>query len=139
MDQRPGIRRIFKAVGTAACLVAVLTTLGGHWAVLQSLAWARMIGQYACQGSLAQAVAITFDGKHPCRLCLTIREGRQQEQTEDKKAPSVKPDWDPELVCEVRRTTVPAPPVAASQCVPYVPGWHADFIDSPPTPPPRAA
>jgi hypothetical protein len=35
--------RLFQFAGLAAALVALFVMLGGHWALLQSVAWARML------------------------------------------------------------------------------------------------
>ncbi len=131
------MKELFKIAGVAACLVAVLTMLGGHWLALQSVAWARMIVDYSRQASLAKAVASTFDGDHPCALCLKIREGRQEERKEDRKLPWLNPDKAPELFYEPRLTLVPFAPTAAMGAVAFVPRFHSDFIDSPLSPPPR--
>ncbi len=105
--------------------------------MLQSAAWAGMIVDYSQQGSLAEAIESTFDGDHPCPLCLKIREGRQEEQKQDKKLPWVKPDKAPELFYEASLSLLPAAPTEAEDTVPLVPRLHADFIDSPLSPPPR--
>ena len=131
------MNRLFRLTGSAACLVAVLVTLGGHWLALQSFAWARMLADFSRQDGLIVALSKTFDGKHPCALCLSIQRERQQEQRERPNAPGVKPDRDPDLFCEVRRTPLPLPPSVPTEAVPFVPRFHSDFIDSPPTPPPR--
>jgi hypothetical protein len=139
MNKRPIKSRFFGTVGSAACLLAVLAMLGGHWAALQSFAWAHMLGQYARQGSLLSALVKTFDGKHPCDLCLTIQHGRQQEQSENKKLPCASRDKTTEMLCEAWRAVAPLPPVARFLAVPFVPQWRPDFLETPPTPPPRAA
>lgn len=131
--------RFWRATGCAVCLLAILAMLGGHWLVLQSFAWARMIHEFSKQGSLRSAIAMTFDGKHPCNLCLTIQNGRQQEQTENKEMPRTGRDKPFELLCDARRAGIPLPPMAATQAVPTVPRGHTDFIESPPAPPPRPA
>jgi hypothetical protein len=126
-------------VGSAACILAVLAMLGGHWLALQSFAWARMITLHAQQGSLASAFSKTFDGRHTCRLCLYIQNGRQQEQSENQKRPGVKPDSAPELLCEAPRAAAPLPPSPAAKAVPLVPVSHADYREPPSFLPPRAA
>ena len=128
MNKRPVRGRFFRTVGTTACLLAVLATLGGHWAALQSFAWARMIGQYARQESLASAISKTFDGRHPCALCLVVQQGRQQEQRTHKDLPFLKLGQPPDLLCDLRTTPVPPPPTEASQAVSFVPRWHNDFL-----------
>ena len=39
-----------------------------------------MLVDYSQQDSLTVAVAKTFDGKHPCQLCHTVKQVRQEEQ-----------------------------------------------------------
>jgi len=36
--------------------------LGGHWLVLQSVAWTRMLADFSRQDSLPAAISKTFDG-----------------------------------------------------------------------------
>ena len=139
MNQRPVKSRFWKIGGSAACLLAVLTLLDGHWLVLQSVAWARMLSHYARQESLASAFSKTFDGRHPCALCWGIQQGRQQEQGEGKALPSVRIGETFDLLCDLRQPAVPLPPSTATPAIPVVPGWRPDFSQPPPTPPPRAA
>ena len=54
-------------------------SLGLHWPLLQTVAWAGMIASYSRDASLQEAISKTFDGEHPCTLCETIEEGRQAE------------------------------------------------------------
>ena len=54
-------------------------SIGLHWAVLQSIAWAHMVVDYSSEGNLKQALVKTFDGKHPCALCKQIARGKQSE------------------------------------------------------------
>ena len=131
--------RFFRLAGSALCLLALLATLGGHWLVLQSVAWACMIHDFSKQESLRSAIVKTFDGQHPCRLCLSVQAGRQQEQSEEQKLPSTSRERPFEFLCDARRAGVPLPPITAAESVPTVPRCHTDFIESPPTPPPRAA
>jgi len=85
-------------LGCGLCLVAIAATLGGHWLALQSIAWTCMIIDSSRQAPIREAIAMVFDGKHPCSLCLSIREGRQQEQAENKNLPSVRPENAPEYL-----------------------------------------
>lgn len=56
-----------------AVLGAFLAGLGLPATLLQGAAWARMALTYARADGWRVAVAETFDGNHPCRLCLTLR------------------------------------------------------------------
>jgi hypothetical protein len=69
-------------------LVAVLLifSVGGHWAVLQSVAWVSMVVQYSQEAPIEVAVAKTFDGKHPCKICKFVKEGKESEE----KGPTLK-------------------------------------------------
>ncbi len=50
------------------------------WAVLQTAAWAGMALSYSTRtGSLQEGLSQTFDGRHPCALCLAVERGRAQE------------------------------------------------------------
>jgi hypothetical protein len=117
----------------------MLVTAGAHWFVAQSIAWARMFADYARRDPIAVALVETFDGRHPCKLCLQIRAARQQEAQKSAKLPWLKPEKMPELFCNARPITVPPPPAIPAA----VPVARADFfyyfIESPPRPPPRSA
>ncbi len=77
----PALHRL----GRALVIVALILSLGAHWALLQSIAWAGMLYTYSQQTSFTQAVVMTFDGDHPCSLCKRIQKGRSQERQEDRE------------------------------------------------------
>lgn len=60
--------------------LAIFSLAGGHWALLQGIAWARMIHDYSSQSSLSTAVEKTFSGHYRCALCKKIAEGKQKEK-----------------------------------------------------------
>jgi hypothetical protein len=75
---------MLKALGLPLICAATFMLMGGHWAVLQGVAWTQMVWSYSQEtGSLAEGVTQTFSGERPCSLCKTVTEGREQE----KKAP----------------------------------------------------
>ena len=74
---------MFYRVAKFLVLLAALQILGGHWAVLQTVAWTQMFIDYAQKDSLTVAVAKTFDGDHPCSLCQTVSDGRKQEKKQE--------------------------------------------------------
>jgi hypothetical protein len=130
--------RLFKAIGVAASFFALFVMLGGHWLALQSVAWTRMLVEFSRTDSLPEAIGKTFDGKHPCKMCVSIREGRQQEEREQREAPLIKREKSREFLCDSRRVFVTFPSDLARDAVPFIPQPLADFVDSPPTPPPRS-
>lgn len=128
--------RLFQFAGLAAALVALFVMLGGHWAVLQSVAWARMLADFSRTESLGAAIEKTFDGEHPCPMCLKIRVGKAQEQ---KQAPVVKWEKLPEFVFDLGGIAAPCPPESCFAATSFVPVCFSDFSSPPPKPPPRAA
>ncbi len=117
-------------------LVAILMfSIGLHWIVLQSAAWAGMIVTYAVQeGSLIDGVSQTFDNAHPCPLCCAIKQGRQSEKKETKQTEQKKKlDLSLGLFSRVILTP-PCPTV--SPPLPDFPHGIARRT-KPPSPPPR--
>lgn len=112
-------------------LAAFVFSLGGHWYLLQGLAWINMIREYSQVVPLPEAVGMTFSGKFPCALCKAIADHKSAEQQKaftldknEKKFP---------LPCEI----VVFQPSATVFSYP-------DFVsplrlrsEAPPTPPPR--
>lgn len=59
------------------CVLAVMLTLvGGHVAVLQTVAWVGMVASRIDTQGFSGALQSTFDGQHPCRMCLAVRQLR---------------------------------------------------------------
>ena len=67
--------------------LALALSLGLHWALLQTVAWTGMLFRYSQQATLAEAIAKTFDGRHPCSLCKVIEQARSSEKQEQKDQP----------------------------------------------------
>ena len=84
-------RRFFQFCVAAALIIAV----GGHWAVLQSVAWVSMAVTYSQTDTLEVALKKTFGGQHPCKLCIAVKEGKQEEQ----KQPVLKVETKLDFVC----------------------------------------
>ena len=64
-----------KWFGKAAVLVMLIFSVGFHWALLQTAAWGYMALRFSLSDSVGQALAKTFDGKHPCALCKIVKQG----------------------------------------------------------------
>jgi hypothetical protein len=114
-------------------LIALLAAGGGHWAVLQTFAWARMIVAYSAENTLAEAVSMTFDGNHPCPLCLKVEEARKQQRPQPITAEVRKL----ELFCEARACQAYPTAWRRHPGTPFFSDLHLDFIEAPPRPPPR--
>ena len=51
----------------------LFVSLGGHLALLQTVAWGNMLVRFSRTESFAEAAKKTFDGKHPCPLCKLVK------------------------------------------------------------------
>ena len=85
---------IFAAARFSRLLVvlALVVSIGGHWALLQSVAWTQMLVERTQQASFGEAVKTTFDGAHPCALCKRIADGKKREQQPSQTLSKVKLD-----------------------------------------------
>lgn len=77
-----------------SCL-ACIHLIGGHWAILQSVAWVGMLADYGRAHGAKRALEMTFDGNNPCSLCRAIKakkadEEKQQDLPVEKLAKAVK-------------------------------------------------
>lgn len=114
----------------------MLLASGGHWMVLQSVAWTRMLIANARSDTLPVAIRKTFDGDHPCKMCHQIREGREAERHESSL---VSHEHGPRLwlAVSVAALDLIAPRNHAIEAAASRP--PADFVGTAPEPPPRAA
>ena len=136
---RPQVKTTAKTVGFVTCLIAILAMTGSHWLVLQSVAWARMLVEFSSRESLPNALAKTFDGRHPCPLCKQVSQGQQEERERNNQVPWEKPTQLPEFFCDSGRVTVPLAPMSPSVAPVGMLHFFYDFVESPPKPPPRAS
>lgn len=119
----------------AQCLIALalVVTIGGHWAILQSVAWVGMAISFSKDAPLSDALVKTFDGKHPCQLCKAVKTGKQAERKQASFKVETKLDfW---LVHTSSPLDAPMPFVV----LPAEPDSVSSRAESPPTPPPRSA
>jgi hypothetical protein len=64
-------------------VLSLAGSIGLHWAFLQAVAWTGMIVSYSQNAPLTEAMAKTFDGKHPCKLCKQIATEKKSEHKQD--------------------------------------------------------
>lgn len=117
-------------------LIALMLSIGGHWALIQTAAWTGMIVKYSRDASLSVAIAKTFDGRHPCALCRLV-DGAEKTPAPAKPASPGK-DLQFKLDCFVE-TEVNPPVVFASSSRLSEKGSRQAFAraERPRTPPPR--
>lgn len=127
---------MFRVTGYPLIFLAMFSIAGGHWAVLQSVAWTGMIIEYSKASTLGEALAKTFSGKAPCQMCRTIEEGRQKET---KLPATVKADRKLDHFLSAAVALIAVPP-SASFCYPRLSDETASPRSaSPPVPVPIAA
>ena len=115
--------------------MVALQISGGHWTVLQSVAWVGMVVSYTqTDDSLASAVEKTFDGQHPCDLCEVVKDGRNADREQDVQKTLVKLDG-----VLVEQRALPLPRVMATDYDESAPSEWAALQAGVPTPPPRRA
>ena len=116
-------------------LIALCTlALGGHWALLQTVAWTNMLATNLRTCPFGEALTKTFDGKHPCSLCLAITEGHGKERKENQQKPDKGMKFDLDLPAENLMVSLPTP--GGKQ--PDFATFTGSFRTKPPTPPPRS-
>ena len=71
-------------------MIAGLQLVGGHWAILQTGAWVGMVIDYSKSAGLEAGIKKTFDGKHPCQLCLSIAKNKEKEGKQTANASPAK-------------------------------------------------
>ncbi len=117
-------------------VLSLMVSIGLHTVVIQSTAWAGMLITYSIQkGSVAQAVAETFDGEHPCPLCQLAKK-TENAPADNKQAPKADGKIKVHLIADaLSAIVISAPP---PQVFPVRTEVRAFVLSqSPDTPPPR--
>jgi len=77
---------VTRRLGILLSCLAMFFIAGGHLAVIQAVAWTQMVKDFSQTGTVAEAVAKTFSGKNPCKLCKSVTKA----SAEDDKVPGIK-------------------------------------------------
>lgn len=125
--------KLVKALGLPFVCLAMFSVAGGHWAILQTVAWGQMLWTYSQQeGSVVSGAEKTFSGEYPCEMCRKVAEGQKQEQ----KAPAtLKVDKKAEKSLVVF-SKLAAPPGGADIVFHSVQGEFSARAEAPPVPVP---
>ena len=111
--------------------MALASSIGLHWALLQSVAWTSMLAGNWRATSFTQAVQRTFDGKHPCCLCKAIARGKSSERKADSNFSLKKFEFPPAKLLAPLLSPASFPSYARRDLCARV------RLFAPPTPPPR--
>jgi len=113
--------------------LALIGSVGLHWAFLQSFAWSTMLVDNLTTSSFSVAIQRTFDGKHPCALCKAIDAGKKSEKKSEALVSLKKFEGLNEFVSLVLLPPASFPTMEAQDAL------FETLLRTPPTPPPRAA
>jgi hypothetical protein len=112
-------------------VLSLTVSIGAHWVFLQSVAWFGMVVSYSQSSSLPQALEMTFDGQHPCKLCKLVQQGKESEKKQAQQKLETKLEcW---LIGEPLAFIVPQSDASLPVGVPFA----FPRTEPPPTPPPR--
>jgi hypothetical protein len=123
-------------------LVAVLLacfSVGLHWSAVQVVGWVGMAFEFSRTRAVADALEMTFDGKHPCDLCKLVQNQGPLSEDDPQSPPKSKSElkllvaaiWENPLGSLMVTSLIvafPAEPALASLA-----------RERPPVPPPRNA
>jgi len=120
--------------GQVLMLLVLFAASGGHWMVLQSVAWSRMLVSYSQEGRFATAVVKTFDAQHPCDLCKRIA---QSKGTEPQPARALEVETNAVFVAPAVTVIVRLEGISWRLKIPEA---HGELrAEQPTAPPPRSA
>jgi len=122
---------VFVRIGKILVVLALVVTLGAHWALLQTVAWTTMLANNLQSHSISEAVSDTFDGKHPCPLCRAIAAAKKSEKKSEAVSPTIKMEFPP---VAAKFTFISPEPISAFSLAKLS---AASAFQKPPLPPPR--
>lgn len=122
---------MFARLGRLFLILTLFAATGGHWTVLQTVAWTNMLANNLRTDSIAAALTKTFDGKNPCRMCNRISAGKKAEKKTEFPTLAKKL----EFVSDRAVFVFTAPEV--SRLLSEITPSFAALIYQPPVPPPR--
>lgn len=128
------LRHFQKAIATLL-IFAFFCSVGGHWLILQGVAWGKMTVSFIQteKDTISIALQKTFDGKHPCKLCKQIEKHRPISEKQDPKQFEIK-QKDPLWIEVADRFLIP---LERTKVLYSYPESSFSFSIKPPTPPPR--
>jgi hypothetical protein len=124
---------VLKRLSKVAVVLSLVCIVGGHWALLQSVAWVGMAVKFSQKEPVAVALKKTFDGAHPCSLCKAVAEGKKSEEKREAQEPITKLEFVSAL-----QFSLPTPPEQPLDLTGFL-ATTTSRSQAPPSPPPRAA
>jgi hypothetical protein len=124
---------VLKRLSRFAVVLALVMVVGGHWALLQSVAWVGMTIEFSRTERIDKAIQKTLDGQHPCNLCHFVAEGKKSERQTEIVKPATKLD-----LISTLSFVLPTPTEQPLEFAAFL-ATGAARTDAPPSPPPRFA
>jgi hypothetical protein len=94
-------RKALQLVRLVLLLVAA-SSLGLHYALVQMVGWVNMTVEYSQTAPFSEALAMTFDGDHPCELCKLVEKELGNAEQDERRTPENKAEQQlPPVVCWV--------------------------------------
>jgi hypothetical protein len=124
---------VLKRLSKLVMVASLVCLVGGHWALLQSVAWVGMAVKFSQSEPVAVALKKTFDGAHPCALCKVVTEGKKSEEKRETQEPVTKLEFVSSL-----EFSLPTPPEQPLDLTAFL-ATITFRSQAPPSPPPRAA
>jgi hypothetical protein len=112
-------------------------SVGLHWGALQMVGWVSMTVEFARTTTISEALEKTFDGEHPCALCLAVQDRGMPADEHSPANPKTKAEPKP-LVISLWEAPVFL--ITSASSIASWPGIHfpaSGLKDRPPVPPPR--
>jgi hypothetical protein len=122
---------VFVRIGKIFLVLALVATLGAHWALLQTVAWTTMLADNLRTHSLSESVTRTFDGKYPCAVCKAIAAAKKSQKNSEFTLQLQKLEFPPVK----ENPTLFAP--TDFQLLPQANCFAESLTQKPLTPPPR--
>jgi hypothetical protein len=122
---------MFRRLASIFILVAYLFSNGGHWCVLQSIAWVNMVQDFSESVSTWQAVKMAVSGQYPCSLCKKITTEKQKSHEAFLKLPETQ-----KIISLSSSFHIPTVMGKTPHPLPYLQYGTLRFSE-PPTPPPQ--
>lgn len=129
--------RRYRRIGALLYFLAFFGSVGGHWLLAQSYAWATMAIEYSKKSTVAQGLKETFDGEHPCGLCHEIRREKEKDSSSQTSAARVELTFATFPPPDSDDSNLDAPDPAALRLRIPDPELLHSVEKTPPTPPPR--
>lgn len=124
------------AHGILAVVLAVLLA-GAHWAALQGVAWTGMLVARSMSARVSTAVQTTFDGRHPCCMCKSIKKARTEESAQQKNPATPVKEEARFVGVTATALALLLPPASRLRAMSFDSRTPAVRTERPPVPPPR--